>query len=142
MSNASDSSLTELDSDDAIRPLIPEPPPPSELKKRKPPNSPITKTVRVSKQKVTVTTSTSDTASTVEISQTEVEETTVTKPRRKRAKKETETMTPLAPRVASLLKIGAHVSAAKGVQNAVSNAVHIGYVPEVIDIVEMRLRYF
>ena len=49
--------------------------------------------------------------------------------KRKRRKKEKEPVMPLAPRILSTLKIGAHVSAAKGVENAVTNAVHIGYTP-------------
>lgn len=36
---------------------------------------------------------------------------------------------PLAPRIPNMLKIGAHVSVAKGVFNAIPNAVHIGYPP-------------
>jgi hypothetical protein len=50
------------------------------------------------------------------------------KPKRQRRKKETEPIMPLAPRVPGILKIGAHISAAKGIYNAIPNAVYIGYL--------------
>jgi hypothetical protein len=64
----------------------------------------------------------------VDETQTTVDEVeSTTKPKRKRQKKTIESTMPIAPRIPHVLKIGAHVSAAKGIQNAISNAVNIGY---------------
>ena len=151
MSNDSDSTLSELDSDELLPPPPPAPIPQSNgVSKRKEVQD--KKTTKVHARKRKTTTVTESTNGTVQVSETtqvdaEISEETE-RPKRKRQKKEKKEkgpVMPLAPRVASLLRIGAHVSAAKGVQNAVTNAVHIGYFPYFelgMTIVATRSGYF
>lgn len=120
----SDSSLTELLSDDVL--------PHSQLASQtnKTSNDSLKKAGKVYARKRT-TTKIAQHVNGIELSestQVEVDLTESQTPKRKRQKKKKETEMPLAPRISSLLRIGAHVSAAKGVQNAVTNAVHIGYI--------------
>src|SRR5271170_5032013 len=114
------SSLSDLDSDDLLPPPLPNKPP-----------EPKPKAVRVRKRKSTASTTTTIVTNGTATTTTTTVETTETPPKQKRQrkKKEKEPIMPLAPRVPSLLKIGAHVSAAKGVYNSVTNAVHIGLIP-------------
>jgi len=81
--------------------------------------------VQTAKRKSTTTSDITKTETTEDFSG---EVSVKSKPKRQRRKKETEPIMPLAPRVSSILKIGAHVSAAKGIYNAIPNAVHIGYL--------------
>ena len=124
MSNDSDSGLTELLSDDVL--------PPSQLA------SQTTKTssdgfknpgkVHVRKRRTTIIGERVNGIEVSESTQVEVDLAEPPTPKRKRQRKEKEKDMPLAQRISSLLRIGAHVSAAKGVQNAITNAVHIGYI--------------
>ncbi len=124
MSNDSDSSLTELLSDDVL--------PPSQLA------SQTTKTssdgfkkageVHVRKRRTTIIAERVNGIEVSEPTQVEVDLTEPQTPKRKRQRKKKETDMPLAQRISSLLRIGAHVSAAKGIQNAVTNAIHIGCI--------------
>jgi hypothetical protein len=134
MTNAS--CLSELESANLV-PLS------SQAQKPKP------KAVRVRKRKsVAETTSVENgptTITTVETTETEaISIDPPPKQKRQRKKKEKEPVMPLAPRVSSLLKIGAHVSAAKGVYNSVTNSVHIGLIPSSrgLMIGVMRLQCF
>ena len=132
MSRASEtSSLTDIDSDEA-RPY-----PPLETRLTE---SPTIRTDKLAKTKKarrstldrkTITTATTLTNSITTLQTSEknsTERLTESEPKRKRRKKATEPVMPLGPRIPSLLKIGAHVSAAKGVFNAIPNAVHIGFL--------------
>jgi hypothetical protein len=138
MSNESDSTLSEVNSEDLIPPtpieesqitLIPDPPPQVSTKQA----------VRARKRKSKVATSNG-----VQVTQV-TQETQVVEKTVKRRRKKKEPMIPLAVRVpGTVLKIGAHVSAAGGVQNAVVNALHIGYIfpRNKLMVEEMRLGYF
>jgi AP endonuclease 1 len=121
------SSLSDLDSDELLPPPLPNKPlepKPKAVRVRKCKSTAATTTTTVTNGTATTTTTT-----TVETTDTEAISTeTPPKQKRQRKKKEKEPLMPLAPRVPSLLKIGAHVSAAKGVYNSVTNAVHIGFV--------------
>jgi AP endonuclease 1 len=120
------SSLTSLDSTGAIAPT-----PSNQVNSSKSPK-PTKSSGR--KRKPETTTEDKPGEDRVEQPQTNGEEESVpTKPKRKRQKKTKEPAMPIAHRIQHILKIGAHVSVAKGVQNSVTNAVHIGY---------MRLKLF
>jgi AP endonuclease-1 len=132
MSNASsESSLTELDSDDLL------PPASAPTASSSSTDLPIERktTTKAHSRKRKSTTVTESANGTVQVSQStttqvqvQVDISETPKPKRKRQKKEKDPVMPLAARIPSLLRIGAHVSAAKGVQNAITNAIHIGYV--------------
>ncbi|EED22056.1 DNA (apurinic or apyrimidinic site) lyase, endon uclease [Talaromyces stipitatus ATCC 10500] len=89
--------------------------------------------IRIKKQKLSIAAQESDTGvkKEVEIEEEEEEEEEIiakksTKKRKTKAEKDAE-MLPLAARTKGLqMFVGAHVSAAKGVQNSVVNSVHIG----------------
>ena len=132
MSDASSSStLTDLDSDDILSPSFL--PLQKGIKRKCVTEAPHGQStsrgtaIRVRKTNIAITVATAANG-VVEATQIEEVDTTTVKPRRKRQKKDKGPIMPLAPRITSLLKIGAHASAAKGVQNAIQNAVHIGYL--------------
>ncbi|OJD12937.1 hypothetical protein AJ78_06543 [Emergomyces pasteurianus Ep9510] len=87
-------------------------------------------TVEVSKRgtKRKAPTSTAEKYSSREEEDVEIKAKTEKRTKRTKVKEEVNTeMKPLAPRTANLrMFVGAHISAAKGVQNAVTNSVHIG----------------
>ena len=155
MCNESDSSsLTEAPSDDELR--SPTPP----LQAAAPPEA-APKVVRGRKRKTTKTAAPGN-GTTVSIEESATLENGRKRKRQKKGKKkdenveEDEKMVPsLSKALRSVVKIGAHVSMAGGVENAVRNAVSIGSVPpssllpvpylcvkKVNGVEPMRLRYF
>ncbi|KLJ12806.1 AP endonuclease 1 [Blastomyces silverae] len=87
------------------------------------------KTVEISKRgtKRKATVSKSEQYSGEEEQEVEVKVRTEERTKRTKVKEATIEMKPLAPRTANLrMFVGAHISAAKGVHNAVTNSVHIG----------------
>ena len=126
MSTVSDStSLTELDSD-TLRPHTPDPEPPHIYPEIVDPSPTQKGRVRKRKAKISIVTDANKTVTTAIVESVETDIVAESKQKRKRRKKEKKPIMPLAPRIPSILKIGAHVSAAGGVQNAIANSLHIG----------------
>jgi hypothetical protein len=122
MSNDSDSSLTEFLSDDFLSPAQLA----SQAIKTSDNSVKGAGKAHVHKRRATIVAERVDEIEVPESNQVELDLTEQQASKRKWQRKQTESNMPLAPRISSLLRIGAHVSAAKGVQYAVTNAVRIG----------------